>query len=100
MVTSVSSLAAKKRIERALRPGNQPPTFTRDVTIGGRDATLVGAAAAGRPLVSLQAIIELEDALVIAHAGSSYDENSREVNPLMDEATFLAVLEGLRPYPE
>lgn len=55
---SVASQATEEWRARALRPGNQPPKFKRDVRINGREATLVGVTAAGRPLVGLTAIIE------------------------------------------
>jgi|CXWL01.1.fsa_nt_gi hypothetical protein len=75
---------------------NSPNSTSRPLQIAGRDATLMQL---GR--FNKAAVVYFDDTVVVASvSGSTFLTPQPEPNPLVDEATFLAVLENLRPYPE
>lgn len=80
-----------------------PPRVTerRDVTVIGRTAEFVTAAAGARETNSCWLAISLPDGgAVLLTTNSSHDKDGAELNPLIAEAEFLALAEKLRPYPE
>lgn len=75
----------------------------RDETIAGHPAIfMTRPGVLGRPVGALIAIVDFGDTIVEAQVGAVGPETpgGPEAHPLIDEATFLAVLEQLRPYPE
>lgn len=80
-----------------------PPSVrvrTEEVSIAGTEALMFTYALESRSPSARGIILDRGDSVVFAYTPSWTGENGREDNPLMDEATFLAVLEQLRPYPE
>lgn len=80
-----------------------PPSVrvrTEEVSIAGTQALMFTYALESRNPNGRGIILDRGDSVVFAYTSSWIGENGREDNPLMDEATFLAVLEQLRPYPE
>lgn len=77
---------------------------TKTVTVAGHSATLTefdrrvfNGAPAG---LELQADLGGTMLRVRATRAGSPTPGAAQLNPLIDEATFLAVLQGLRPYPD
>jgi hypothetical protein len=72
------------------------------VRLLGQDATMVVTSTPTRPVNQRRLLLHLGDTTVqiIAASGGSPAPGEPDVNPLIDEATFLAVMENLRPYPE
>lgn len=76
---------------------------SRSVRVAGFEATLVvRPGPPTRDADDLLLAIDVGDTMVLASAGSggSPAPGEPDYNPLVDEATFLAVMENLRPYPE
>ena len=87
---------------RVLGPGPDRPTI-RQVTVAGAAATLYTVpGSVGRPVGGLFLTVELGDTVVYANTGSvgPATPGGPEANPLIDEQTFLAVMQNLRPYPQ
>jgi hypothetical protein len=76
-------------------------TLTR-VLIDGASATMAAIPAGDRPVNQRRLLVEMPGAtvLIIALAGGSPTPGGADTNPLIDEATFLAAVKNLRPYPE
>jgi len=74
----------------------------RSVVVGGRSAVLVTGSVPGRPINYQLLIIDFGDtvATVVAGAGGPVTPGGPDANPLIDEATFLSVMQQLRPYPQ
>jgi hypothetical protein len=90
--------AARDRVLGPLPTGGS----RRSVTVLARDATLLSVSAGDRPIGNLTLIIPFGDAVVyasVASAGAA-TPGGPDVNPLIDEATFIAVMQNLRPYPQ
>jgi hypothetical protein len=102
-VYSFSQAAWELRMRRG-GPAITPGTVSRSLVVAGRDArmqTFTGA----RPVELRRLVLEFDDAHgttveVRAYGGGALVEGGPDVNPLVDEATFLSVVENLRPYPE
>lgn len=94
----VLSAAAWGRRAEAPVPGSKAKT----VMVLGRPAELQSAPAGTRPVNALTLIMSLGDTHVVAvaHAIGPVTPGGPDANPLIDEATFLSVLEQLRPYPQ
>ncbi|MEX2245690.1 MAG: hypothetical protein WEC75_03295 [Dehalococcoidia bacterium] len=88
------------RVEDKVRNPPQPPIRSEKVVIGGREGDLIATIALGRDPNGLKLVIDFGDSFVIAQTNVAIAAGGRDVNPLMDEDTFLAVMEELRPYPE
>ncbi|MEX2245692.1 MAG: hypothetical protein WEC75_03305 [Dehalococcoidia bacterium] len=87
-------------VEDDVRNPAQPPVERKTVNVGTREAELISIHLDGAELTGLKLLIDYGQSVVIAQTGTAIAQGGREVNPLMDEATFLAVMEDLRPYPE
>lgn len=85
----------------------------RAVTVAGRPGTLITERSATGRLDRLRLIIDFSPTMVVADAVRSYWSTPYTLtpkepdpaldaarDPLMDEATFLAVMENIRPYPQ
>lgn len=72
------------------------------ITIAGREGELLRKPAGTRPVGHAVLAIDFGETVVAADAssGGSRADGGPDVNPLIDEATFLAVMQNLRPYPE
>ena len=68
--------------------------------MAGKDAYLISTQLFGRDPNGLKLLIDYGDSFVIAYTGAAVSEAGANLNPLLDEETFLALLEGLRPYPQ
>jgi hypothetical protein len=84
----------------AVRSPEQPPVTTIDTVVAGRQAELISIRLDGPDLTGLKLVIDYGDSFVIAETSALIVEGGDNVNPLLDEATFLSVVENLRPYPE
>jgi len=87
-------------VEEHVRNPKQPPRKTKVVTVAGKDAYLISTQLFGRDPNGLKLLIDYGDSFVIAYTGAAVSEAGANLNPLLDEETFLALLEGLRPYPQ
>ena len=74
----------------------------RSVVVGGRSAVLLTGSVPGRPINYQQLIIDFGDTVVtvVAGSGGAATPGGPDSNPLIDEQTFLSVMEQLRPYPQ
>lgn len=81
--------------------GSIPETAGKTVDVANRPARLFEIMN-GKYLNRLVAVIEFDDGLVVATANrdAAHPDATPNANPLIDEQTFLSVLEKLRPYPE
>jgi hypothetical protein len=72
------------------------------VQVAGQDAKLSVVAAGTRPVNSISLVLQFDETSVLAsaHAGGAATPGGPDANPLIDEATFLAVMKNIRPYPE
>jgi len=95
------SQQAWKQIEEKRAAGPSPRFEPKTVQVAGRTAELRTNHRATGAVSSLILTIDFGDTLVEALTGSVVPATpGPEPNPLIDEATFLAVMEKLRPYPE
>ena len=88
---------AKNSLER------EPPGATSKlVTIQGQSATLLVIPAGTRPVNTVRLLLVFGDThvFVAASAGGSLMPGGPDLNPLIDEQTFLAVMQNIRPYPQ
>jgi hypothetical protein len=87
---------------REQQQGTLDPHVTTRVMVHGHEATMVATTTATRPVNQRRLIVHFGETTVqvIAASGGAAVEGGPDVNPLIDEATFLAVIEQLRPYPE
>jgi hypothetical protein len=91
------------RRDRTLNPDPRAATITKkSISVLGRDATLISAAVGERPINGLVVVVELGDTTIVVAtaAGGNPTPGGPELNPLIDENTFLDVLQNLRPYPQ
>ena len=79
-----------------------PDAVAKPVTILGQPTELVSVPAGTRPVNTLSIQVTLGDTVLRVSAGSGgvLTPGGPDANPLVDEATFLAVMQNLRPYPE
>ena len=100
-ITLMSSAHWDSVRDRVLAPGRDPTT-SKDVTVGKAPATLITSPVPGRRASDLFLIIRLGGTVAYVNTGSLGSETpgGAETNPLVDEATFLAVMQNLRPYPQ
>ncbi len=101
-ITLMSSAQWAAVRDRVLRQGPDHPT-TRQLTVASAAATLYTTpGGTGRPVGALSLIIQLGDTVVYASTSSvgAATPGGPEANPLIDEATFLGVMQNLRPYPQ
>ena len=87
---------------RLLGSGPDRPAI-RQLTVAGTPATLYTVPGElGRPVGGLFLMMPFGDTVVYARTNSvrSAAPDGAEANPLTDEATFLAVMQNLRPYPQ
>ena len=82
-----------------MRP-DVPPTEVKVVRIDGVSGTLISTALGARPVNSLEVILEFDDSVVYATTNSAVDEGGREMNSLIDEDRFVAMLERLRRFDD
>ncbi len=83
--------------------GSTPPGATsRQIMVAGSPATIIVIPAGTRPVNELRLIVHFRTTtvLVIATAGGAATPGGPDVNPLIDEETFLSVMQQLRPYPQ
>jgi hypothetical protein len=75
---------------------------SRHVTIAGVAATIESSPGGTRPVNVITAYVPLGNTMVVAvaNSGGSATPGGPDVNPLIDEQTFLDVLQHLRPYPQ
>ena len=77
---------------------------TKEVEINGKPATLKTTFGDRHPIDAQFLVIEYGDTIVEAStsavSGSTPLAGDADLNPLTDEATFLAVMQNLRPYPQ
>lgn len=83
-----------------LDPINAPSPVIREIDLVATPATMVIQPLGSRTRNSVSLILSFNDGVVVARTNSVHDSDGTEMNPLIDEATFLAVMEQLRPYPE
>lgn len=91
--------AAEERVEQR----DDPMIARRQVSVAGRTGELLSAGPIGdRPVIGLRLILDLGDTVLQADApsGGATGEGGADVNPLIDEQTFLRVIQNIRPYPE
>jgi hypothetical protein len=83
---------------------NQPEPRRRRKTaqVRGENAELLIVPAGTRPINALVLIVSFGDTTIqaIASSGGPATPGGPDLNPLIDEATFLSVLQNLRPYPQ
>lgn len=72
------------------------------VLIAGHSASLSSSSAGDRPVNVLGVTLHVDGTTVVAeaHSGGAATPGGPDVNPLVDEQTFLSVLQNLRPYPQ
>ncbi len=82
--------------------GRVDASATKFVRVAGQDAKLSAIAGGTRPVEELVLQLKFGDTTVIAIAGAGGPlvPGGPDANPLIDEATFLAVMQNLRPYPQ
>jgi len=81
-------------------PPPSPGVTTRQVTVGAQPATL-WTIFDGPRKSALALLVDYGDTVVLARTSSLIPRTpGPDPNPLMDEATFLAVMQHLRPYPQ
>ena len=82
---------------------HEPGTQRRMVSVAGRTAELISVALGNRPVNGLGVVVDLGEYVAIAETSAVSSGNASATpdhNPLIDEQTFLSVLEQLRPYPQ
>lgn len=89
-------------IESKRAAGSDPPVESKTVVVGGRRAELRTYHGSFHPISSQFLIIDYGGTVVEARTGAviPLTPTAAQPNSLIDEATFLAVLEHLRRYPE
>lgn len=80
----------------------QDGSATKYVRVAGQEAKLFLIAAGTRPVAQARLLLVFGNTTVLAIAGSGGPEaaGGPDVNPLIDETAFLAVMQNLRPYPQ
>ncbi len=73
--------------------------------MAGHDAELISAPGGTRPINGYLLIVEVGDEVVVAETnslggGPNAAPGAVDLNPLIDEQKFLAVMQSLRPYPQ
>jgi hypothetical protein len=89
--------------EGALRSPQGIAGDSNDARIQGREAEIITLSTATRPLNRIYVIMDLGDQVLLVQTASRSTGGRGgipDVNPLLDQATLLSVLENLRPYPE
>jgi hypothetical protein len=76
-----------------------------DIVVAGHGAKVVQQKNDSARTIALLLIVSIGETTIVARAPSVIDVASSpgagsEGNPLMDQATFLAVMQNLRPYPQ
>ena len=82
-----------------IHPPGFPSSVVKNTTLRGARAMLVSIPLDTPAFASLRLIVDLEDVVVVAQTTSAI-VGGRDINPLVDEQTFLPVLENLRPHPQ
>jgi hypothetical protein len=79
----------------------QDGAATKYVTVAGQSAKLFVLSAGTRPVNQLRLLLTFGDTtvLAIAYSGGAVTPGRPDVSPLIDEQTFLNVMQNLRPYP-
>jgi len=80
-----------------------PGQARRTVTVAGHSAELISTPAGTRPVNGLSLVVDFGGYIAVAETSAVSSGNASSVpdrNPLLDEETFLSVLEELRPYPQ
>ena len=101
-VTSLRPDAWQARQDRVKNQSGDE-AVSRQVRFQDGDATLIIRSAPTRPVNQIVLVIERGNTMVevVSLSGGSPSPIAPDVNPLVDEATFLATMEEqLRPYPE
>jgi hypothetical protein len=95
---SPSAWERRQQTRGSVAPG-APST---NVELFGQETKLWAIPAGTRPVNNLFLVLQFGDTTVqvVSSAGGAPVEGGPDVNPLVDEATFLSVVEKLRPYPE
>ena len=94
---------AKERVENPKIPGEPRPVTRRTVSVGTREAELLSLPLATREVNQLWLILNMEDAVAVAVAGSGGPvyPGGPDYNPFINNPDLLIqVMEDLRPYPE
>jgi hypothetical protein len=94
---------AKERVENPKIPGEPRPVTRRTVSVGTREAELLSLPLATREVNQLWLILNMEDAVAVAVAGSGGPvyPGGPDYNPFINNPDLLIqVMEDLRPYPD
>jgi len=94
---------AKERVENPKIPGEPRPVTRRTVSVGTREAELVSLPLGTREVNQLWLILDMEDAVAVAVAGSGGPvyPGGPDYNPFINNPDLLVqVMEDLRPYPQ
>lgn len=86
--------------DRYRAPAQVARVDERSVEVAGSPATLFEYSLRGDRLTSRRLVIPRGDVTVVLDTSRFNGPDGEETNPLMDEATFLAVAGQLRPYEE
>jgi hypothetical protein len=74
---------------------------SRTVTVASHSGTLYVSRYRNGEVLQLRLDVQIGDTTISFRAGREPDVNTNlNLNPLTDEATFLGVLQNLRPYPQ
>jgi hypothetical protein len=94
--------AAWASVSRHVLPEDKPGAKDTTKKLLGQQARLRTVASATRPVNARVVAIPLGGTTVVAMAiaGGSATPGGPDANPLIDEQTFLSVLQHLRPYPQ
>jgi hypothetical protein len=86
--------------DRLLVRADVPESRWSRTTIAGRQADLISTPMGTRPVNSLEAVIEFDDAVVYATTNSTVGQGGVELNSLVDATVFIDVLNHLKPYDD
>jgi hypothetical protein len=97
-ITTFSPEQWDRERDRILVRPDVPPTEVKAVHVDGVSGTLISTALGSRPVNSLEVILEFDDCVVYATTNSSVAEGGQEMNALIHEDKFVAILEKLRRF--
>jgi hypothetical protein len=82
-----------------------PSAKRKNVLVAGHDAELIAVPGGTRPINVYLLIVAAGDEVVVVETnslggGRNATPGGVDLNPLIDEQTFLSVMQNLRPYPQ